>query len=133
MVPVITYSRLYEITATLRYRIASGPTTSVPTSEQTSQPTNQPSSGKTLQPTSQPSSETTPRSTFGPSSQKTSLSTTQKTPRPTSGPQETCYERELMRISVLVSLAILIKSKGSFGEDLKEGNQSPKNVRKTVS
>ncbi|VDM62643.1 unnamed protein product [Angiostrongylus costaricensis] len=76
MVPVITFSRLYEVKSLLRYRIASsGPATSEPTSEETGQPT---------QPTRQPSSE--------------------RTPGPTSEPKKRCYERKLCQILVKLSL-----------------------------
>ncbi|KAJ1370891.1 hypothetical protein KIN20_032713 [Parelaphostrongylus tenuis] len=100
MVPVITYSRVQEVTSLIRYRIASGPTTSSPSSKQTPQSTNRPTSEKTLRPSSQP----------------TTHSSSKKTPRPTSEPQERCYERELCQ--VLVKLGLCESS--AYTAELKE-------------
>ncbi|KAJ1370878.1 hypothetical protein KIN20_032700 [Parelaphostrongylus tenuis] len=96
MVPVITYSRAFEVTSLLRYRIgnaptwrilrASGPTTSEPSSEETSQPTSQPPSEETPEPTPEPSSKAP------------------KTSRPTSEPEKQCHELKLY-----VLLAFLVR------------------------
>uniref|UniRef100_A0A0R3PXN2 CUB domain-containing protein n=1 Tax=Angiostrongylus costaricensis TaxID=334426 RepID=A0A0R3PXN2_ANGCS len=55
IVPVITWSRVYQANTVLRYRIASsGSATSEPTPQPTPRPTPQPSSGRTPRPTRKP-------------------------------------------------------------------------------
>ncbi|VDM62646.1 unnamed protein product [Angiostrongylus costaricensis] len=89
VVPVITFSRLYEVTSLLRYRIASsGPATSKTTPE--------PTSGQTRRPTSQ--------QTLLPSSQSTPQTSSEGTPGPTSKPKKLCYERKLCQILVKLGL-----------------------------